>query len=321
MRVLQNDCDKAVVGVAFDAAGRTLFAGGYGGFQAWPLRGKGASKAAEHPGGKTLYGFEPDAAGKHLFVSNSNSGFRAYHLPTGRVGRFPDGTDDHHVVSLTARPGGTHVAVSRGGGGYNRAECWDVTADGRFAPVWRLADGAVTTDFDYVYIGRYRHFTDAVRYAPDGRALAVVVNRHANPNGPHALSLHAADTGVLLGELGTLPVAVGFDMRFTPDGSRLIGWESSWIEVWDVAAGKRVGRVTPPGRAFFNAVAVHPSGGSFVTVANDGRVRTWDLSTLTETAATDLGVGKLHAVAFHPKGRTGAAGADGGKVVLWDADD
>lgn len=321
MRVLQNACDKAVVGVAFDAAGRTLFAGGYGGFQVWPLRGKAEPRAVEHPGGKTLYGFEPDAAGKHLFVSNPNSGFRAYHLPTGRVGRFPDNEHDQHVVSLSARPGGVHVAVSRGGGGYNRTECWEVSADGRIAPVWRLADGTATTDFDYVYLGRYRHFTDAVRYAPDGRVLAVVVNRHTNPNGPHALALRAADTGELLGELGTLPITVGFDMRFTPDGSRLVGWEEGWIEVWDVAAGKRVGRVTPPGRAKFRAVAVHPSGRTLVTVANDGRVRTWDVDTLTETAATDLEVGKLHSVAFDPKGRTGAAGADGGKVVLWDAND
>lgn len=321
MRVLQNDCDKAVVGVAFDAAGRTLFAGGYGGFQAWPLRGKAAPKAVEHPGGKTLYGFEPDAAGKHLFVSNPNSGFRAYHLPTGRVGRFPDGTDDHHVVSLSARPGGSHVAVSRGVGGQNRTECWEVAADGRFAPVWRLGDGVVTTDFDHVYYNTFRQFTDAVRYSPDGRTLAVVVNRNAKPHGPHALCLHAADTGKLLAELGTLPIAVSFAMRFTPDGSRLIGWESRWIEVWDVAAGVRLGQVVPPGRAQFNDVAVHPSGRSFATVANDGRVRTWDIETLTETAATNLGVGKLHAVAFHPKGKSGAAGADGGKVVLWDADD
>jgi len=321
MRVLQNACDKAVVGVAFDAAGRTLFAGGYGGFQAWPLRGKAQSREFEHPGGKTLYGFEPDMAGKHLFVSNPNSGFRAYHLPTGRVGRFPDNEYDQHVVSLSARPGGSHVAVSRGGGGSNRTECWAVSPDGRFAPVWRLGDGTVTTDFDYVYHARYRQFTDAVRYAPDGRTLAVVVNRSTTPHGPHALSLRAADTGELLGELGTLPITVGFDTRFTPDGSRLVGWEADWLEVWDVAAGNQLGRVTPPGRAKFRAVAVHPSGRTLATVANDGRVRTWDIDTLTETAATELGNGKLHAVAFHPKGHTGAAGADGGKVVLWDTDD
>jgi len=321
MRVLQNTSDKAVVGVAFDAAGRTLFAGGFGGFQARPLRGKAAPRVVEHPGGKTLYGFEPDAAGKHLFVSNSNSGFRAYHLPTGRVGRFPDDADDQHVVSLSARPGGSHVAVSRGGGSYNRTECWAVAPDGRFAPVWRLGDGAVTTDTGPVYLGQYRHFTDAVRYSPDGRTLAVVMNRSTKPNGPHALTLRAADTGDVLGEIGTLPITVGFDMRFTPDGSRLVGWDSSWLEVWDVAAGKRVGRVVPPGRALFNALAVHPSGRTLATVANDGKVRTWDVETLAETAATVLGVGKLHAVAFHPKSRTGAAGGDGGKVVLWDADD
>jgi WD40 repeat protein len=320
MRVLQNTCDKAVVGVAFDAAGRTLFAGGFGGFQVWPLRGKGEPRAVEHPGGKTLYGFEPDAAGKHLFVSNPNSGFRAYHLPTGRVGRFPGDEYEQHVVSLSVRPGGTHVAVSRGGGGCNRAECWAVAPDGRFSPLWRLGDGTVTTDFGHVYYNHYRHFHDAVRYSPDGRTLAVVVNRYTNPNGPHALTLRAADTGKLLGELGTLPITVGFAMRFTPDGSRLVGWESRWIEVWDVAAGKRLGTITPPGRAQFLAVAVHPSGRSFVTVANDGKVRTWDLETRTETAATDLGAGKLHAVAFRPDGRLGAAGADGGKVVLWDVD-
>jgi WD40 repeat protein len=320
MRVFQNASDKTVVGVAFTPNGRTLYAGGYGGFQVWPLRGKGEPQAVEHPGGKTLYGFEPDATGKHLFVSNPNSGFRAYHLPTGRVGRFPDNQYDQHVVSLSTRPWGSHVAVSRGGGGYNRTECWAVAADGRFEPVWRLGDGAVTTDFDPVYLSQYRHFHDAVCHSPDGRTLAVVVNRYTNPNGPHALTLRAADTGGLLGELGTLPITVGFRMRFTPDGARVIGWEDRWLEVWDVVAGRQIAHITPPGRAHFRDLAVHPSGRSFATVAADGKVRTWGLNSLTEIAATDLGVGKLSAVAFSPDGRRGAAGADGGKVVLWDVD-
>jgi WD40 repeat protein len=319
MRVLQNASDKPVVGVVFDAVGRTLFAGGYGGIQVRPLRGKAEPRVVEHPGGKTLYGFEPDAAGKHLFVSNPNSGFRAYHLPTGRVGRFPDNEYDQHVVSLSARPGGSHVVVSRGGGGRNRVECWAVGRSG-FVPVWRLTEGAIAATSDPVYLNQFNGFYEAVRYSPDARTLAVVEHRHANPNGSHALTLHDADTGEPLRVLGTLPITVGFRMRFTPDGGLLLGWEERWVEVWDMAAGKPVARVTPPGRAHFRDLAVHPSGEWFATVGSDGRARLWSLRDFTETTAIDLGAGKLHAVAFSPDGRRGAAGADSGKVVLWDVD-
>jgi WD40 repeat protein len=259
MRVLQNTSVKPVIGVAFGAAGRTLFAGGYGGFQAWPLKGKAATTTVEHRGGKHIYAFEPDAAGKYLFLAHPRTGFATYHLPTGRWQQLPD-AHEQHVVSLSVRPGGTHFAVSRGGGGSNRAECWAVRRDGSFAPVWRVGEGAVTTDFTPVYFGQNRQFHDAVRFSPDGRTLAVVVNRHTTPHSPHVLTLRDADTGKLLRELGTFPITVGFRMRFTPDGARLIGWEEHWAEVWDVAAGKQVARVTPPGRAYFRDLAVHPSG-------------------------------------------------------------
>ncbi len=318
MRVLQNASNKPVVGVAFSANGRTLYAGGDGGFQVWPLARKAESRVVACAAGKRLYAFEPDPAGQYLYLASQRGGFGAVILRGGGRRPLPDDEYEQHVVSLSARPGGTHVAVSRGGAGLNRVECWEIDAAGPFTPVWRLRGGKVTAQFDPVYIDHATGFHDAVRFSPDGRTLAVVMNPGTNANGPHKLTLRDADTGKLLGELGTLPVTVGFRMRFTPDGAQLIGWEERWAEVWDVAAGKPVARITPPGRAHFRDLAVHPSGRWFATVGSDGRARGWSLSDFTETTTTDLGAGKLHAVAFSPDGRRGAAGADGGKVVLWD---
>lgn len=320
MQVLQNTSVKAVVGVAFGANGRTLYAGGNGGFQVWPLRRKAATRVIAGPAATELYGFEPDPAGQYLYLSGSRCGFAAYHLRTGTPRPLASDDGESHVVSLSARPGGGRLAVSRGGGGLNRVECWEIDPAGPFIPNWLLRGGTVTAAFEPVTIDHTAGFHDAVRFAPDGRTLAVVVNRGSNPNGPHVLAIHDADTGKWRRDVGTLPVTVGFRMRFTPDGARLVGWQADWAEVWDVAARKRVARVTPPGRAYFRDLAVHPSGGWFVTVGSDGKARSWSLTDFTETSAIDLGVGKLHAVAFSPDGTRGAAGGDGGKVALWDVD-
>lgn len=320
MRVLQNTSVKAVVGVAFGADGRTLYAGGDGEFQVWPLRGKAEPRFVACAAGKRLYAFEPDPAGRYLYLASQRGGFGAVVLRGGDRRLLPDDESEQHVVSLSVRPDGSRLVVSRGGAGLNRVECWGVDPAGPFIPAWRLRGGKVTAKFDPVYIDHTTGFHDAVRFAPDGRTLAVVVNPGTNPNGPHKLTLRDADTGKLRRELGTFPITVGFQMRFTPDGARLIGFEERWAEVWDVAAGNQVARITPPGRAFFRDLAVHPSGEWFATVGSDGKARAWSLSDFTETTAIDLGAGKLHAVAFSPDGKSGAAGADGGKVVLWDAD-
>lgn len=318
MRVFQNESDKPVVGVAFAPDGRTLYAGGYGGFQAWPLRGRGKPRVVEHRGGKRCYAFEADPDGAHLYLSGPTAGFGAYHFASRTWKRFPDNEYQQHVVSLSCHPDGSRFAVSREGATTNRVEVWSVSADGSFVPVWRLHDGTITAEFDYVYLNRFKAFHEAVRFAPDGRTLAVIENRANNPNGPHHLVIRDAVTGKLKAELGALPIMVGFRMRFTPDGKRLVGWEERWLEVWDVAKKKQLGRLTPPGRSYFRDLAVTTAG--VVTVAADGVARTWDVDTLAETAATPLGVGKLHSVAVSHDGTLAAAGGDGGKVVLWDVD-
>lgn len=200
----------------------------------------------------------------------------------------------------------------------NRVECWVAGADG-LRPAWRLADGGVTADFERVTLGQYRRFHHAVRFSPDGQILAVVATHH-DPEKELALLLVDADTGAVRSELGTLPFAVGLGLRFTPDGSRVIAWTERWADTWDAAGGGRVARVTPPGRAYFRGLAVHPAGRHVMTVGHDARVRVWDLAPLTETHSFAWGVGKLHSLALSPDGLLAAAGGDSGKIVVWDVD-
>jgi WD40 repeat protein len=157
-------------------------------------------------------------------------------------------------------------------------------------------------------------------FAPDGRTLASVEARpgpgRARPVCP--IILKNAATGKVRAEFGSVPLTVGFEMRFTPDGKRLIAWQEQWIEVWDAVARKRVGKLVPPGRAYFRGLAVHPSGQFFATVGSDGHTRYWHPITLHQIQALKWTVGKLHSVAFSSDGYLGAAGGPKGQVVVWD---
>lgn len=318
MRILQNTHPRAILGVAFSADGRTLAAGGGGGFDLWSLLNF-YHRAVPFHATKTLYAFDLDPLGRWLYVSEPWGGCSLYVLETGLWKRLPGSPYHHHVVSLSRTADGKRVAVSRDGAGMNHVECWDINAVGAMSLAWALRNGKAIADVSALYTQRGNWFTNRVAFSPDGRTLATVENRTNNPSADNPVCFRSADTGELVEEIGTFPVMVGFRMMFTPDGTTILGHEDRWLELVSVTDG-RVGRLTPPGRAYFRAVAVHPSGGWMVTVGYDGAARLWELPSLRPSRVFKWDVGRLHSVAFSPDGQLLAAGGDKGRVVVWDVD-
>jgi WD40 repeat protein len=319
--LLQNTLVKSVLGVSFGPGGRTLAAGGSGGFDVWDLDAE-TNTHVPAPPTNALYALVHDPLGRWLYHSDPRNGGRIIDLPAGEARRFPGDPYEHHVLGVAAARDGRLVAISRGGAMTNRLECWRIGREGQFRPAWSAVDGKVLKSCQQVTIHQGGWFIRAVAVSADGRKVAAVESRPGQKRVQenHVLVLRDAATGALRAELGQLPLSLGFGMLFTPDGERVIGWEERWLQIRATTADALLGELTPPGPTNFRGLAVHPSGRFFATASGDGQARFWDPDTLQPVEAFKWGIGKLHSVAFSPDGMLAAAGGDKGQVVVWDVE-
>jgi len=320
MRIFQNTVPRLVTGVSFGPGGRTLVAGGSGGFDVWDLA-TGANTFIPSHSTKYIYACAYDPLGRWFYFSDSLGGCRLINPIGAGDRRLPGSRSDHHVTSLAASLDGTLVVVSRGGATSNRVECWTIRPNGELSLAWAIRDGERIEAVDKLTFCPDDWFTKAVALSPDGRHLAAAEERHpCQPPHKVVLSLRNTATGDQVAEMGPVPITVGFSLAFVSHGKHLIGWEDRWAEVWDVDTGTRIGQLTPPGRAHFRGLAVHSSGRFFATTARDGQVRFWDADSLQQTKTFQWGIGPLHALTFSPDGFLAAAGGEKGQVVVWDVD-
>jgi hypothetical protein len=307
MRLLQNTQTRPVVGVGFGPDGRTLAAGGSGGFDVWDLAA-GSHTFVAVPARRYIWAFVMDPLGRWLYFSGGGGGCALYDLASGQARLFPG--HDHHVISLAVAADGRRVVISRGGAGHNRLECWAVAEDGSLRLAWAVPAATGGTSFH------------GLAFHPGGGTVASVEDRP----GPvpfrtlRPLVVRDALSGEQRAEFGSEPEVLYLRMTWTADGRRLIPWDPLRFTLWDPATGTPAGHVPRPGRANFNGFAVHPSGRFFVTAAGDGHVRLWDAQTLKQMRALHWKIGKLYSVAFSRDGMLAAAGGDKGQVVVWDVD-
>jgi WD40 repeat protein len=308
--------------MSFGPGGRTLVAGGSGGYDVWDLVSSTHTFLPTH-NTKYLYGCIYDPLGRWVYVSDYVGGFRLLPLGGGQTQRLPGSAYQHHVVDFDLTADGRRLVVSRGGAADNRLECWDSRPAGALVPAWSLLNGKpVDPDEPYLF-NQANWFSNAVALSLDGKQVATAESRPGQGRSGYRALLVVRDgaTGQLITELG--PAAISFlrgGLALAPDGRALFALGEQALERWDVAAGRRTGQLPAPGRAYFRGLAVHPSGKLLVTVSGDGQARYWTADALSPAGALKWPVGKLHAVAFSPDGMLAAAGGDKGQVVVWDVD-
>jgi WD40 repeat protein len=306
MRLLQSQYRQRMTGIGFAANGRLLVAGGVGGYETWDLAANTSSHFAV---GDTnhVFAFVVDPLGRWLYYSAFVLGCRLQALDRAGFQRLPG--EDHHAIALATSRDGGRVAVSRGVSWNNRLECWSIDSETRFNLAWaeRLEKEGVSFH--------------GITFHPDGTRLASIEDQDPTEmsSGDYTVVVRDAASGARIAAFGSLPHPLYTQMIMTPRGDLII-WDQAELSLWSAARGRLIHQVKHPRRTNIQGLALHPSGEFFVTVANDGDARFWDIEWFRVTRSLNWKIGKLLSVALSPDGMLAAAGGENGQVVLWDVD-
>jgi WD40 repeat protein len=104
-------------------------------------------------------------------------------------------------------------------------------------------------------------------------------------------------------------------LAWSPDGRILASVTDGPINLWDVAAVKKIGTLGESA----NSVAWNPRGKTLASANFDGTVSIWDASTTEQRHALEGHDLAVLTVAYSPDGKVLASGSHDGAIKLWDA--
>ena len=316
MKILQSTLKRPVIGLSFGNGGRSLVAGGSGGYTVWNLADSSRTFIESHDA-KYLYGCISDPLGRYILVSDALGGFRVITLNRECTIFTPGDKYCRHVTSFDLTPDGGTLLMNRGGAGLNRVECWAIRGS-NFTPAWSLMDGKACDTAEPYYLNQSNWFTNGLAISSDGKLLVTAESRTSTSGNKPLVVVRSASTGRLKVELGQSETSFSSRVAISPDSRAAFVWDDRTLERWDLKKGLTA-KSAAPGTAYFRGIAVHPSGRTVATVSSDA-VRCWDAATLSPASTFKWKIGKLHSVAFRPDGTLGAVGGDKGQVLLWDSE-
>ena len=127
-----------------------------------------------------------------------------------------------------------------------------------------------------------------------------------------------AQTGAPVHRLET-DGAICYGIKFSPDGSRLVGMLSSHqARLWDVETGQAIGEPLLHAGVVWQA-DFSPDSLRIATAGGDGRARVWNATNASPISQWMHHEGPVNRVRFSPQGHLLATGAHDNAARVWDA--
>jgi WD40 repeat protein len=293
------DLPAAISVVSFSPDGKLLAIqhDGFGEF--WDLRESVPKKLemlkTEFHNVASIVAFSPDS--KMLVTENRDDEVRLWDLSAGTPReRALLEKARWHLFAAFSPDGKRLILVDYDG----TVEVWDTTVE--------KPERAKTLSVD---LGRDANQYPSVTLSPDGNTMAI-----EKGNGTiKLLSLKMNDSSLLNGELATLRIPGGGEVKFSPDNNSLaVVNQSGTMKVWDLGRGSEPGLLKGHAAAISN-LDFSPDGTTLLVVSKDKTLKVWDMTANLLSPVSHSVDFYLLCQAFSPDGkRLAVGGSDGARL-------